>query len=559
MRLHRRRRVPSGWLPGHWRTPVGVDRGTMPSHEIEAPLGADRCQWIFFGLSPGPRGRRRHHSAFAWDCSAQKRQPTPVDRIPVTVVPSVGCRHGRRTLCRRGELTPRRQWDGSLHARRLGSLTGAPAEGVGPVARRGPRPAPHLGRQMRVPAFEHLSPVSQADRVLGAASSPGRSRLSPASPASGPRCSSPTASPAAAPSSSSRASPRSRCACGRASALRPRVYLARATSSGARPHRELAPDAVVLGYIRVVARNCPGRRSVSQVAGCASRSSPSEARPPVVPWPSRRRVARQTRALGLVDTVLTFEGDPAPRHLLRASKHRYGPTDEVGESRDQPHRSPTRPPCSWPTAVSTPGGAGGRGPPAGAGRGQALCVSTITPPLGPGPLSAGSRWCSPCCCAASSRTSTTSRWRSGGRRSSNRLRPRHRDGRGLSATMSRPARCGRLRRARSGGEVRHIARVGLRRPRPGSHGPRPASLPRRASGSRGRLHRRGLIAAIEQRRTVMRPPPGCVAAAWPMPPATRIPPWHPGAAGAPAGPLDGGSRPAPPGGARPSSRHRWML
>ena len=79
----------------------------------------------------------------------------------------------------------------------------------------------------------------------------------------------------------------------------------------------------------------------------------------------------------VVDTVLSFEGD---RHhalrLLRAVKHRFGSTDELGPVRDDRARArpacPTQRRCSWPTAARRARlgrRAHHRGPPPAAGRG----------------------------------------------------------------------------------------------------------------------------------------------------------------------------------------------
>jgi len=122
--------------------------------------------------------------------------------------------------------------------------------------------------------------------------------------------------------------------------LRPRVYLAseHELEQVVAQLDAVAPDALVLDSIQTIASpDLPGGAgSVSQVAGCAARLI-AEAKARDVPTVLVGHVTKEGSLAGpralehLVDTVITFEGD---RHhalrLLRAVKHRFGPTDEVG-------------------------------------------------------------------------------------------------------------------------------------------------------------------------------------------------------------------------------------
>jgi DNA repair protein RadA/Sms len=123
-------------------------------------------------------------------------------------------------------------------------------------------------------------------------------------------------------------------------AVRPDLWLLSETSL---PHvlgavEELAPDLVVVDSIQTIADpqlgSTPG--TVAQVRGCAHRLV-TEAKQRDVPVIIVGHVTKDGGLAGprvlehVVDTVLAFEGD---RHhalrLLRASKHRFGPTSELG-------------------------------------------------------------------------------------------------------------------------------------------------------------------------------------------------------------------------------------
>jgi DNA repair protein RadA/Sms len=220
------------------------------------------------------------------------------------------------------------------------SLVGAPA---GP-----PRTSAVPIDQIAVPAFEHLSTgVPELDRVLGGGLVAGSVTLLAGEPGIGK--STLTLQLANGLASGGRSvlvisgeeSPQQvRLRAQRLGTLRPRVYLAGEHDLGqVLAHiEELSPDAVVLDSIQTVSSpELPGSAgSVSQVAGCASRLI-AEAKQRDLPVVLVGHVTKEGSLAGpralehLVDTVLTFEGD---RHhalrLLRAVKHRFGPTDEVG-------------------------------------------------------------------------------------------------------------------------------------------------------------------------------------------------------------------------------------
>ena len=122
--------------------------------------------------------------------------------------------------------------------------------------------------------------------------------------------------------------------------LRPKVWLAaeHELDQVLAQVRELEPDVVVLDSIQTVSgRDLAGPPgSVHQVAGCAARLA-AEAKSRDMPTILVGHVTKDGGLAGprtlehLVDTVVTFEGD---RHhalrLLRAVKHRFGSTDELG-------------------------------------------------------------------------------------------------------------------------------------------------------------------------------------------------------------------------------------
>ena len=126
----------------------------------------------------------------------------------------------------------------------------------------------------------------------------------------------------------------------RLSAVQPELWLLPETSL---PHILAAidtvqPDLVVVDSIQAIADpvlpSAPG--SVVQVRGCAHRLV-AEAKRRGLPIVMVGHVTKEGGLAGprvlehVVDTVLSFEGD---RHhalrLLRAAKHRFGPTDELG-------------------------------------------------------------------------------------------------------------------------------------------------------------------------------------------------------------------------------------
>ena len=126
----------------------------------------------------------------------------------------------------------------------------------------------------------------------------------------------------------------------RLDAVRPELYLLPETSL---PHivaaiDQVAPSLVVIDSIQTIADpelpSAPG--SVVQVRGCAHRLV-GEAKRRGIPVVLVGHVTKEGSLAGprvlehVVDTVLSFEGD---RHhalrLLRAAKHRFGPTDELG-------------------------------------------------------------------------------------------------------------------------------------------------------------------------------------------------------------------------------------
>ena len=123
-------------------------------------------------------------------------------------------------------------------------------------------------------------------------------------------------------------------------AVRPDLWLVSETSvpNVLAAIAELQPDLVVVDSIQTVADpmfgSTPG--SVTQVRGCAQRLV-AEAKQRDLPIVLVGHVTKDGSLAGprvlehVVDTVLAFEGD---RHhalrLLRATKHRFGPTSELG-------------------------------------------------------------------------------------------------------------------------------------------------------------------------------------------------------------------------------------
>ena len=170
-----------------------------------------------------------------------------------------------------------------------------------------------------------------------------------------------------------------------------------------RPRRRGGPDLLVVDSIQTVYEpelgSAPG--SVAQVRECAAR---------LVRLAKARNIAtvlvgHVTKDGGLagprvlehvVDTVLAFEGD---RHhalrLLRATKHRFGTTDELGLFEMTEGGLEAVPDASGlfladrrPRRVGLGGGAHHRGAPAAAGRGPGpggQVDAAVAPPLGPGP------------------------------------------------------------------------------------------------------------------------------------------------------------------------------
>ena len=203
---------------------------------------------------------------------------------------------------------------------------------------------------------------------------------------------------------------RSRCGCGPSGSARcaPRLWLAgRDVAAAHRAPRidEVQPDVVVVDSIQTVLRPRAGLgaglgrpgprvRPPARAGGQAARHRRRARRP----RHQGRRAGRPRVLEHVVDTVLAFEGD---RHhalrLLRAVKHRFGSTDELGPVRDGRRRPgrrarrqrpvPGRPPPRRRRARSVvpthrgPPPAAGRGP--GAGRPVAACRHAA--PVGPGP------------------------------------------------------------------------------------------------------------------------------------------------------------------------------
>ena len=182
----------------------------------------------------------------------------------------------------------------------------------------------------------------------------------------------------------------------------------------------------------------------------------------------------------LVDVVCQFEGDRHSRlRMLRATKNRYGPTDEVGcfDLSEYGHRRTGRPvrAVRLPGRAPRPGHlpdrdargsptAGRRG--AVAGRAGSPCPTRAAPPAAS--TAAGWPWCSPCCSARLGvRLADQDVYVStiGGARV---IEPAADLALALAAVSSRenvplPARTGR-RSARSGlaGEIRTVSGVGRR-------------------------------------------------------------------------------------------------
>ena len=147
-------------------------------------------------------------------------------------------------------------------------------------------------------------------------------------------------------------------------------------------------------------RSAPG--SVAQVRECAAASRAARPRPAALATVLVGHVTKDGGLAGprvlehVVDTVLAFEGD---RHhalrLLRAVKHRFGSTDELGlfEMTDGglPGRARRQRPVPGRPAtgrVGVGGGAHHRRPPTAAGRGAGSgrqVDAAGAPPLGPGP------------------------------------------------------------------------------------------------------------------------------------------------------------------------------
>ena len=192
----------------------------------------------------------------------------------------------------------------------------------------------------------------------------------------------------------------------RLGALPPNLWL---VSDTALPHvlahiESVAPDVVAIDSIQTVFEpslsSAPG--SVAQVRECAHRlvrTSKDRAMSSVlVGHVTKDGALAGPRVLEhLVDTVLSFEGE---RHhalrLLRAVKHRFGSTDELGPVRDDRRRARERPrpvgavprrPASGHARLRR--GAGARRPPPAAGRGAGARREVVHPH--PAPLGAGAR------------------------------------------------------------------------------------------------------------------------------------------------------------------------
>ena len=246
-----------------------------------------------------------------------------------------------------------------------------------PLSEAGPVPIGQVSSSTSAPM---PTGVGELDRVLGGGLVPGSVTLLGGEPGMGKSTlllqalGQLAAARHAVPARLAPRSRRSRCArVPSGSARSTRDLLARgrdvAARTSSRTSTQLAPEVLAIDSIQTVLDpDLPGAPgSVAQVRECALPARAARPRSTRLATVLVGHVTKDGALAGprvlehVVDTVLSFEGD---RHhalrLLRALKHRFGPTDELGlfemTERRARRRCPTRRRCSSPTAAPASAG-----------------------------------------------------------------------------------------------------------------------------------------------------------------------------------------------------------